>query len=141
MKKLLVILILLALLLVGCSGSDNVIEISERFFITQMTEINMNAEEHVGRTIRYEGMFQTLDWSATGEEYHMVIRYILGCCGDDGFIGYEVYLGDMEPFPDNAWVEVTGELEWYEVDGMRILRVVATSIREMDERGSELVTP
>jgi len=140
MKKVLIVLILV-LLLAGCSGSDDVMEISERFFITQMTEINMNADEYVGQTIRYEGVFQTMNWSATGEEYHMVIRYILGCCGDDGFIGYEIYLGDTEPFPDDAWVEVTGVLEWYEVGGMRFLRVMATSIREMDQRGAEFVTP
>jgi len=143
MKKLLIVLILLVLL-VGCSdsgsGDGDIIEIGERFFVTQITDINMNASNYIGRTIQYEGVFRSLSWAATGEDYYMVIRNTLGCCGDDGVVGYEVYLGDIEPFSDNAWVQVTGVLEWYEVGDMRFLRVVATSIREMDERGAEFVT-
>jgi len=145
MKKILIIL-LIVLLLAGCSGGggndDGVVEISERFFITEMMHINRNAEDYVGRTVRYEGMFRTLHWAATGENYFMVLRNVMDCCGDDGIIGYEVYLGDIAPLPDNAWVEITGVLEWYEVGGgMQFLRVIATSLRELDVRGAEFVQP
>ena len=140
MKKI-VLLFALLLLLSGCSSdSDTIVEVPERFFITQITDIHMNADENVGRTIRFEGMFQTIYWPATGEYYHWVYRYVFDCCGNDGEIGFEVYLGDSEPFADDAWVEVTGVLEWYEVGAHRLLRVSATSIREMDARGLEIVT-
>jgi len=146
MKKILILLVLVVALLAGCSGGGNgdgdIVEISERFFITEMMHINRNAEEYVGRTVRYEGMFRTLHWAATGEDYYMVLRHVMDCCGDDGIIGYEIYLGDIAPLPDDAWVEVTGVLEFYEVGGgMQFLRVVATSIREMDVRGAEFVQP
>jgi len=141
MKKLFVLLLII-LLLVGCGsgGSDDVLEIGERFFIAEMTNINMNAGDYVGRTIRYEGMFRNLHWEATGEDYHQVIRTAFGCCGNDGIVGFEVYLGDIPPLPNDAWVEVEGVLEWYEVGGTRFLRVRATSITELEERGSEFVT-
>jgi len=143
MKKILVLLLVIVLLLAGCSGGgddDGILEIGERFFVEQMTDINMNADDHIGRVIRYEGMFRTIHWPATGEDYHMVLRRTLGCCGDDGVIGYEVYLGGIAPFEEDAWVEVTGMLEWYEVGGLRFLRVVASSVIELDERGEEFVT-
>ena len=137
MKKLLVLL-LAVLFMAGCAGGDDVVEIEERFFLTQVNHIMRNADEYVGRTIRYEGMFRAFYWPATGT-FHMVHRFTLGCCGNDGITGFEVYLGDIEPFPDDVWVEIVGGLEWYEVDGLRVLRVVATSITEMDEPGREVV--
>jgi len=137
-KSLIVLVLILIILLSACSSGEGIVEIEERFFLTQVNYIRRNADEYVGRTIRYEGMFQTFYWPTTGE-FHMVLRNTLGCCGDDGIVGYEVYLGDIEPLPANTWVEVVGMLEWYEVDGLRQLRVVASSITEMDERGAEVV--
>ncbi|MCL2368213.1 MAG: hypothetical protein FWC72_04380 [Oscillospiraceae bacterium] len=142
MKKLLIcllVILLAGLLLVGCSGGNGeIVEIEDRFFLTQVNHIRRNADDYVGRTIRYEGMFETFHWPATGD-FYMVFRHTRGCCGDDGIVGYEVYLGDIEPFAPNTWVEVVGVLEWYEVDDLSILRVVATSITELAERGQELV--
>ena len=118
--------------------SSDILEIGERFFVTQMHQILLNRERYLGRTIRYEGMFFTMNWE--GEYYHFVIRYTNHCCGGDGMIGFDVELGDIEPFPDNTWVEVTGVLgefalsEWY---SMPI--VYATSIVEMPQRGREFV--
>ena len=130
------------LLLAGCagSGSHDVIEIGDRFFVTQTTDIHINADEYIGQTFRYEGIFQTFHWPATGEAYHQVIRNTFGCCGDDGIIGFLVYLGDIEPFPRDAWVEVVGVLEWFEVSGFRIPRMAAVSVTEMAKRGQEFVT-
>ena len=140
MRKLLALL-LAALLLAGCAANgsdDDVVEIEDRFFLTQVNHIWRNTDEYVGRTIRYEGMFRAFYWPATGL-FYMVHRYTLGCCGNDGITGFEVYLGDIEPFADDTWVEVDGILEWYETDTLRILRVAATSITELEERGREVV--
>ena len=134
MKKFL-ILFVVVLLLVGCSGRNDVIVIEEESFIAQVSELQMNPSEYVGRTVRYEGMFRTIYSFLTGEQQHQVIRYMFGCCGIDGVIGFEVYLGNIEPFSDYAWVEVIGVLELHEL----FLRIAATSVIELYERGAEVV--
>jgi len=165
MKKILIILIIISItLLTGCSddndainntGSDDdlgevdVVEIDERFFLTQIMHITRNADEYIGRTIRYEGMFQSFYWPASGF-FYMVNRNTWGCCGEDGMVGFEVNLGDIEPLADNAWVEVYGVLEWYVVEWtadeehdrepLRVLRVAIESLTELDERGEEFVS-
>ena len=115
-----------------------IIEIGERFFVTQMHQIILNLDRYLGRTIRYEGIFFTNNWDMTGEDYHFVIRHTFGCCGDDGMIGFEVLLNGIEPFPDDTWVEVTGVLELYDTP-WPVLLLNTTSIIEMPERGREFV--
>jgi len=147
MKKILLLALFLALLLTACGGdgsgvsSEGIVEIPERFFVTQMESLRINADDYVGRTLRYEGLFMTSFWDLTGEDAYLIYRYVWDCCGNDGQAGFIIDLGDIEPFPDNAWVEVTGVLEWFEVDEFRFLRVAAISIREMEERGTEVVMP
>ena len=145
MKRIL-LLALIVLLLTACGGGDgdpdDIIEIPERFFATMINAIRINADEYVGRTIRYEGMFRSFYWASTGEHIHWVLRDRVDCCGahEEGPPGFEVYLGDIEPFAHNAWVEVIGVLEWYEYHDERFIRVVATTIQELEERGAEFVT-
>jgi uncharacterized membrane protein YcgQ (UPF0703/DUF1980 family) len=137
MRKVLVILFVI-LLLVGCSNGEDIIEIEERFFLAQVNHIRRNADEYIGRTIRYEGMFRSFHWPTTGD-FHMVLRHTFGCCGNDGIVGFEVDLSDVDSPPYNAWVEVVGMLERYDLDGLQILRVVVSSITEMEVRGEEVV--
>jgi len=157
MKKILTIFLAL-LVLTGCAANESppssagtntpgtpaylydedILEIGERFFLTQMNQIYLNRENYLGRTIRYEGMFYTISWE--DYTYHLVIRHTFGCCGNDGMAGFDVALNGIEPFPDNTWVEVTGVLsefefsEWY-----NMLYVDVATIVEMPERGSEFV--
>ena len=136
-----VILCMSLIALVGCGESDNIFTIDERFFLIQVDDIYLNPARFMGRTIRYEGIFyvnlfgpaQTVDGDEVSLFY--VVRYTLGCCGDDGYIGFEVILDGIEPLADGAWVEVTGVLEH---EGRRLfLRV--TSLVELDVRGMEFV--
>ena len=143
MKKLFVILaILLIMLFSGCAAdaSEEVHEITERFFAMQMFELFVEPEEFMGRTIRYEGLFATRTWTTTGEDFHMVYRYTAGCCEPmPEPLGLEIYLNDIDPVPEGAWVEITGILERFEVEGTGFLRLSAISMVEKDERGMELV--
>ena len=160
MKKLLVLVIIFALILplFGCSSDDepethrgesateetyydgDVVFIRERFFLTETMHIILNSNEYVGRTIRYEGMFREFVSPSTGESFYAVIRTTPGCCGDDGIIGFEVYMGDIAPLEQDAWVEITGVLDMFESGGFEFPALRAVSIREMDVRGQEFVT-
>ena len=136
--------LILALLLSACAaeGDDDVVEISERFFITTFQEIHLNSELYIGRTVRYEGMFRTFQWPDTDEDFYMVYRYVPGCCSpDDGMsIGFIVDLNNIAPLEDNAWAEVTGVLEVYERADAARFRVNVTSLTQPAERGAEFVT-
>ena len=141
MKKLLLIGVLL-LALAGCGGGNNaygydgdsgVLFISERFFVNQMQEIFLNHTLYLGDTIQYEGMFRTMTM-INGEEFFMVYRYFMGCCGEE-VVGLEVDMSGFEPFDDHAWVEVRGVLDMD--DDFLVVRV--TTIRELAERGAEVV--
>lgn len=113
----------------------DVIEIRERFFVTQVEDILLNASRYLGRTIRYEGIFRSFEWPPTGETIYFVMRLTRGCCSEEP-IGFEVYLDDSIERPDDdTWVEVTGELKRHE--GTLMIRVV--SLIEPDERGAALV--
>jgi len=151
MKKVFAV-ILVVLILAGCAADQSVspepesalddggvIEIEEQYFVAQANQITSNRERYLGRTIRFEGMSATTYWD--DEPFLIVYRNTYGCCGPDGIIGFEVALNDIEPFPDNTWVEVTGVLEEFDIFGghAQILIVNATSIVEMPSRGLEFV--
>jgi len=132
-------------LITGCSsaeGNDEVVEIREQFFLRQTQYILQNLNQFTGRTIRYEGaFFAYADGAPGGNTYYFVVRFSGGCCGDDGgSLGFEVYLGDFEPFLDDAWVEVTGVLELRDSWQPNNPVLVVTAINELPVRGQTVVT-
>lgn len=119
--------------------SGDVVEIKEKMFIAQTNDIYYNTEDYLGKTIKYEGIFDVYEVPDTDEKYYSVIRYGPGCCGVDANAGFEV-IWDNE-YPDqNDWVEVIGVLEEYEEDGYKYLRLVLTSLTVLSERGAEYVS-
>jgi len=137
MKKL-VGIFAFAMILAACipnEANDNVLVIGDRFFITQVNDIFVNTQEYMGRTIRYEGLFRTVDWFPTPHDSFIVYRYTMSCCGEDP-IGFEVILpAGMRPLEDFVWVEVTGVVE--RSHGFPAIR--ATSIVEKPDFGAVFV--
>ncbi|MDR0904643.1 MAG: hypothetical protein LBN00_00475 [Oscillospiraceae bacterium] len=119
--------------------ADNIIEIKEKMFVAQTNEIYINTADYLGRTIKYEGIFQSFILDDIGEPYYSVIRYGPGCCGTDGDCGFEVIWDGAYPGQDD-WVEVVGVLEEYDEDGYTYLRLALTSLTVLDTRGEEYVT-
>lgn len=119
--------------------TGDLVEIKERLFIAQTNDIYLNPEDYLGKTVKYQGIFQTMDWEETGETYYYVIRYGPGCCGYDGEAGFEVAWTGEWPEEDD-WCEVVGVLEVYEQNGMRYLRLDLDSLTVLEERGAEFVT-
>lgn len=119
-------------------NDSDVIEIKEKMFIAQTNDIYINPEDYLGKTIRYEGIFDSYYYEEADMTYYYVIRYGPGCCGFDANAGFEVaWSGD---YPDkNDWVEVTGVLEEYEEDGNKYLRLNVSSLTVLDTRGAEYV--
>jgi len=120
------------------STDGDVIEIKENLFIAQTNDIYINTEDYLGRTIKYEGIFDYYFWEEADTTYYYVIRYGPGCCGYDGTAGFEV-IWDGDYPEQNDWVEAIGVLETYEENGMQYLRLQLTFLAVLDERGAEYV--
>lgn len=116
--------------------------ITEKMFIAQTNDVYLNANDYIGKTIKYEGMFFSYLYEPTDGMVYTVIRYGPGCCGDDGQAGFEVVWdeesGIQKPNEDD-WVEAIGVLEWYEELGFQYLRLNLKSLRVLDQRGAETV--
>jgi uncharacterized membrane protein YcgQ (UPF0703/DUF1980 family) len=122
-------------------AGDEVIEIREKMFIAQTFDIYLNAEDYLGKTLRYEGFFDKREDELTGETYCFVLRNGPGCCpGVDNTAGFEVFWEGEKAWPKpNDWVEATGVLESCEADGEKYLRVNLLSLNVLDTRGADYV--
>ena len=153
MKKALILIILTLILPVFISGCADEsleantateerlavdVEIRERLFMTQVFDISNNFEHYIGRTVRYEGIFEKFGYE---QVFAAVFRYGPGCCGDDGVIGFTVAWEDgSTDFPENGeWVEVVGTFGVLEIEGFLFRCVYLTSITVLDVRGAEFV--
>jgi len=137
MKKIFAIFII-SLALAACASEDDVFEISERFYVMQFMEVQFNREDFLGRTIRYEGIFGLMEWYGS-DSFYFVYRNVIGCCGPEGTLGFELYMNDKRAPEIGAWVEVTGILESFIYVDQEFLRLSVTSLIEKDERGEETV--
>jgi uncharacterized membrane protein YcgQ (UPF0703/DUF1980 family) len=120
---------------------DGVVEIREKMFIAQTLDIYLNAEDYLGKTLRYQGFFDRREDELTGGTYCFVIRNGPGCCpGVDNVAGFEVFWEKDANWPEpNDWVEATGVLESCEEDGEKYLRVRLLSLDVLDVRGADYV--
>jgi zinc transport system permease protein len=122
-----------------------VIEIREKMFIAQTTDVYQNADDYLGKTIKLQGIFKQERYTEIDDSYCFVLRYGPGCCGTDGDAGFEVAwdknLLPDSPYPQaDEWVEAVGRLDYYEENGYPYLYLALSSLTVLDERGAEFVT-
>lgn len=136
-------MLLMVLTLFGCGKKEvadkEVVEITEKMFLTQINDIYYNFNNYENKTVVLEGMysvFTSTDGTATSP---VVYRNGPGCSGNDGWGGFLLrYDGE---FPDeNDWIRVTGTpvLETNE-KGYKNIYLIVSSLEVKDERGAELV--
>ena len=114
------------------------VEIKEKLFIEQINDIYLNPDDYMGKTIKYEGVFEAFEYEPPDRSYYYVVRYGPGCCGTDGVVGFEI-VWDGE-YPDyNDWVEVVGIIEPFDEYGYDTVRMVASSLLPLPYRGEENV--
>ncbi|MCL2382674.1 MAG: hypothetical protein FWC79_00420 [Oscillospiraceae bacterium] len=115
---------------------DGIMDIRERTFNRQISDIRLNPGTYIGETIRMEGLIFDFGFAGLGEIYG-VGRNGPMCCGKDGFIGLFVEYDGRMPDEDE-WVSVVGTIEMSDqFRGEPILRI--SQITVMDERGQEYV--
>lgn len=117
--------------------SNKVIEITDNFFIEQTTDIYLNLEDYIGKTVKIEGLiYQYQDY--TGEICYAVVRNTPGCCGNDGLAGLDIRYDGEYPKVD-TWVEIEGIIGKDIVLGEEAPAIRITSIKET-EKGKTFVT-
>jgi len=141
-KKVLGIMLFLLFSFVPINAQQrNTVEIRERMFATQVNEIYLNAEDYLGKTIKLEGILKI--GGNTEKPIFYVIRYAPDdCCGDRGFVGFEVRWsrGLLAPVPaDDSWVEAAGILREFGMGMRKFLYLELTSLVTLDRRGAEFV--
>jgi uncharacterized membrane protein YcgQ (UPF0703/DUF1980 family) len=118
------------------------VEIREKMFATQVSDVYLNARDYLGKTIKLEGIFQAAQYSET-DTFYSVMRYGPGgCCGIDGYFGFEVQWpkGNAKSFPNpDAWVKAAGLLKSYRIDLNDYLYIELSSLTELSKRGAEYV--
>jgi uncharacterized membrane protein YcgQ (UPF0703/DUF1980 family) len=119
--------------------NGELIEIREKMFVAQTNDVYYNAEDYLGKTLKYEGIFSAYTEEETGTTYYSVFRYGPGCCGIDANCGFEVIWNNEYPEPDD-WVEAVGVLETYGEAGQQYLRLALTALTVLDVRGADYVT-
>lgn len=119
--------------------NNDIIEIKEKMFIAQTNDIYFNPVDYLGKTIKYEGIFNVYEALETGARYYSVIRYGPGCCGDDAYAGFEV-IWDKDYPQQEDWVEAIGILKEYEENGYQYLRLELSSLTVLPTRGEEYVS-
>ncbi len=117
---------------------SDIIEIKEKMFIAQTNDIYFNPVDYLGKTIKYEGIFNVHEVPETDTRYYSVIRYGPGCCGVDAYAGFEV-IWDKDYPEQEDWVEAVGVLKEYEENGYQYLRLELTSLTVLSTRGEEYV--
>lgn len=126
----------------SASKDDEVLEITEDLFLTQVNDIYTNPDNYLGRKIKYQGIFETMPYEEDGQNLELlyVFRNSPGCCGNDGTAGFEV-VWDGEVPPQDSWVEVEGTLKTLkDKDGNQYLQLKLDSLNVLKERGKEFVS-
>ncbi len=122
------------------ASDSNIVEITEKLFIAQTNDIYVNTDDYLGKTIKYEGIFQAYYYDVTDTTYYSVIRYGPGCCGYDANAGFEVIWDGKGNYAEqDDWVEAVGTLETYEEGGAEYLRLKLSSLKVLSTRGMEYV--
>ncbi|WP_286029832.1 TIGR03943 family putative permease subunit [Anaerotignum lactatifermentans] len=118
---------------------EDVLEISEKMYLTQIQDIFLNFSDYEDKTIVVEGMYGLLFNPEGIKNTPAVYRRGPGCCGNDGWGGFLLRYDGTYP-DENAWIRVTGTPEIVENGHYRDLYLNVSEIEVLETRGEEFVT-
>ena len=86
------------------ANTNNMVEITDNFFIEQTNDLYLNLNDYIGKTIKIEGLIYSYE-DSNGDICYAVVRNTLGCCGNDGLAVLDIRYDEDYPEED-TWVEV-----------------------------------
>ncbi len=119
---------------------SDILEISEKMFLTQINDIYYNFDEYKDKTIIVEGMYASFTTRDGNLKVPVIYRYGPGCCDNDGWGGFLLkYAGQLPQEKD--WIRVTGTPELTKTpEGYTNLVLNVISIEMKTQRGKVRVT-
>lgn len=125
----------------GSDDDSGVVEIKEKMFLTQITDIYANFNDYKDKKVKVEGMFTYFKDNDGQPTIPVVYRKGPGCCGNDGWGGFLLDMPkDIKIPKDNDWIIVTGSpLREYDDQGAVSLHLKVDSLKVSDKRGAEFV--
>ena len=119
--------------------NEDVLEISEKMYLTQIHDIFLNFSDYENKTIVVEGMYGLLFNPEGIQNVPAVYRRGPGCCGNDGWGGFLLCYDGTLP-DENAWIRVTGTPEIVENGSFQDLYLNVSELQVLETRGEEFVT-
>ncbi len=116
---------------------NNIVEITDNYFIESTNDVYVNLDEYLGKTIKMQGLIYSYE-GAGDRLCYAVVRNTPGCCGNDGLAGIDISY-DKEYPEDDTWVEVIGVVTKEKSYGGYIPVLQIYSITEKEE-GKTFVT-
>ena len=94
-------------------------------WISFVNNIQSNFDDHLGKTVRYSGVFTKLG------DFSSVVRFTPLCCGPDGGVGFLiVYDGEHPETLEN--VEITGTFGMHNIAGDEFRSILVSSLDVID---------
>lgn len=118
---------------------EDILEISEKMYLTQIQDIFLNFSDYEDKTIVVEGMYGLLFNPEGIKNTPAVYRRGPGCCGNDGWGGFLLHYDGTYP-DENAWIRVTGTPEIVENGHFQDLYLNVSQLEVLETRGEEFVT-
>lgn len=119
------------------ANTNNMVEITDNFFIEQTNDLYINLNDYIGKTIKIEGLVYSYQ-DSNGDICYAVIRNTPGCCGSDGLAGLDIRYDEDYPEED-TWVEVIGVVGTDTMYGNKIPAIQVSSMK-VKEKGKTFVT-
>ena len=119
------------------ADTNNMVEITDNFFIEQTNDVYLNLSDYIGKTIKIEGLIYSYK-DSNGDICYAVVRNTPGCCGNDGLAGIDIRY--FEDYPEeNTWVEVVGVVGTDKIQGGEIPAIQVSTLN-IKEEGVSFVT-
>ena len=119
------------------ANTNNMVEITDNFFIEQTNDLYLNLNDYIGKTIKIEGLIYSYE-DSNGDICYAVVRNTPGCCGNDGLAGLDIRYDEDYPEED-TWVEVIGVVGTDTMYGSKIPAIQVSSMT-IKEKGTTFVT-
>jgi uncharacterized membrane protein YcgQ (UPF0703/DUF1980 family) len=118
--------------------SSDVVEITEKMFISQCNDVYLNPADYEGKKVKIEGMLDIYT-DENGTLSYGVFRNGPGCCGNDGIAGFEVRSEQLD-LQIEDWIEVTGTFRTEAMGNFTNVVIEAEKVTRLEKRGLEFVT-